>query len=1037
MYSRNNNAVGRRVPRRPFLHMVVLFGNDPRVMNYAQGIMQQFLNAGIDTWLHSAVYANNNSRQLVDIKPEHLVSVITSSHADHLIVIGDRNMKNNTCQGRHQGKLIELSIEEQIRFVLVDWSKATSMGGLKLSKSRSTSSSSATTFNRETSNSIASTSSNTNSTLNNGEEVEYGDTDGKYPNNEEDGQLPLEQQEQGQKEEEEEEDQPEEEIIIMSDEEVLNSLRQYGRTGNVNDRLDRLENMLNDLESFSNRSGGRALRPDRSTMGKLTKAQTSLIKLHTDVDHLITKVRRAPRMDIMAEQFDLSNPSASYEHIVKYMGLGRGMQVDGMYRPSAPGSMSKEVEDMLLPPLAEDFRDRALDCLEKISVEVEDLGSRLSAIAVGGGGSNNSRNLINGKVEQRGSLWDHYIQEHRRKKEESKNRMLKMVEQSKNLNSANIGGDNQKEFTLNDLSADLRQLVDEGVLNLDQAIAMLKEQGENGMNSGSNSGSNDGDGADNNESNDADTWKLTGAAGKKKKKQKRRELEEQRRREREANQRRIAEMEARKEMQRRQQQKQHQQKIRAQQMAQQEAMRRAQEQQQMQLQKQMEMMQRQLQQQIQIQKAAAAQIQMQIEEQQRQAMLKSQQKNSQFQQQQQQQQQQQHQQFPPQQQQRQYMNQQQNLNRGQQMQPQQQNRQRFQQQQRRGQNQQQGRNNQRLGLNTTNNPNNNNFQQGKMTATGRGNGNLNMMGNSRNSAGRGGVMLNEGMVNLNFNNNRLPSSTSYGRGINTNNAQQQQQQQQQRRQNVPQMRSNNNDNSGGMNFGVSRNNNNAANNINSSSVTNTNNQSLQFSDSNNANFSSSFNSRSYNNVNNNNNNNITPTTSTSENANNKSSDTTSNSVVNLQQTSSGFHNPYNSQTVGGGVNANTNLPYSANSKSFTPQVVNDNANVDPSTTKATTERPLWAMMQGGNNPTTMFETGDTAAPQMNITAKEFVPSVSAKEFVPSGFSMPNAPMNGVYPPPAPDSPPHASLMKPQSGNMSKGPSSTNQWNSSGNSYAQW
>ena len=132
MYSRNNNAVGRRVPRRPFLHMVVLFGNDPRVMNYAQGIMQQFLNAGIDTWLHSAVYANNNSRQLVDIKPEHLVSVITSSHADHLIVIGDRNMKNNTCQGRHQGKLIELSIEEQIRFVLVDWSKATSMGGLKL-----------------------------------------------------------------------------------------------------------------------------------------------------------------------------------------------------------------------------------------------------------------------------------------------------------------------------------------------------------------------------------------------------------------------------------------------------------------------------------------------------------------------------------------------------------------------------------------------------------------------------------------------------------------------------------------------------------------------------------------------------------------------------------------------------------------------------------------------------------------------------------------------------------------------------------------
>ena len=170
MYSHNNNSVERRVSRRPFLHMVVLFGNDPRVINYAQGIMQQFLDAGIDTWLHSAIYANNSSRQLVDIKPEHLVSVIKSSHADQLIVIGDRNMKNNTCQGRHDGKLIELSIREQIRFVLLDWSQATSMGGLKLSKSRSTSLSSTHTLNREQLQGITANSSNSSIITNAAEE---------------------------------------------------------------------------------------------------------------------------------------------------------------------------------------------------------------------------------------------------------------------------------------------------------------------------------------------------------------------------------------------------------------------------------------------------------------------------------------------------------------------------------------------------------------------------------------------------------------------------------------------------------------------------------------------------------------------------------------------------------------------------------------------------------------------------------------------------------------------------------------------------
>jgi hypothetical protein len=32
------------------------------------------------------------------IKPDHLSSIITCSHGDFLVVVGDKNMKNDTCQ---------------------------------------------------------------------------------------------------------------------------------------------------------------------------------------------------------------------------------------------------------------------------------------------------------------------------------------------------------------------------------------------------------------------------------------------------------------------------------------------------------------------------------------------------------------------------------------------------------------------------------------------------------------------------------------------------------------------------------------------------------------------------------------------------------------------------------------------------------------------------------------------------------------------------------------------------------------------------
>lgn len=45
-----------------------------------------------------------------NIKTENLAEVITNSKADCLIVIGDRNMKNRSCQAKRRGKLVEMDV---------------------------------------------------------------------------------------------------------------------------------------------------------------------------------------------------------------------------------------------------------------------------------------------------------------------------------------------------------------------------------------------------------------------------------------------------------------------------------------------------------------------------------------------------------------------------------------------------------------------------------------------------------------------------------------------------------------------------------------------------------------------------------------------------------------------------------------------------------------------------------------------------------------------------------------------------------------
>lgn len=96
--------------RRPLLHVIVLFAADLRVRKYAEEVQEIFLQQGIN------VFTQTETAQRQYIKPENLLEIITSSTANYVIVLGDRNMKNRTCQAKKSGKLVETDVCNNFKF---------------------------------------------------------------------------------------------------------------------------------------------------------------------------------------------------------------------------------------------------------------------------------------------------------------------------------------------------------------------------------------------------------------------------------------------------------------------------------------------------------------------------------------------------------------------------------------------------------------------------------------------------------------------------------------------------------------------------------------------------------------------------------------------------------------------------------------------------------------------------------------------------------------------------------------------------------
>ncbi|KAJ3440827.1 zinc finger protein mex-5-related [Anaeramoeba flamelloides] len=106
-----------RYGRKPFLELNVLYSNEKSIVHYSNTIRTLFIDNGID------VHLNYQMEFGKIIKTENLSKIISQSIADFIVVIGDRNLKNHTCQVRRKRKLVEMHVEDVIEDIWYDWEK--------------------------------------------------------------------------------------------------------------------------------------------------------------------------------------------------------------------------------------------------------------------------------------------------------------------------------------------------------------------------------------------------------------------------------------------------------------------------------------------------------------------------------------------------------------------------------------------------------------------------------------------------------------------------------------------------------------------------------------------------------------------------------------------------------------------------------------------------------------------------------------------------------------------------------------------------
>ncbi|KAJ3446503.1 zinc finger ccch domain protein-related [Anaeramoeba flamelloides] len=112
---KGNKKILQRYGRKPLVELVVLYSSQKNIRKYAINVRDSLLNNGVDLLINS-----EDTNGEVN-KSEHLSLLIKKSIADFFIVIGNKNVQNQTCQIKKCGKLTEMGLREITDLIWSDW----------------------------------------------------------------------------------------------------------------------------------------------------------------------------------------------------------------------------------------------------------------------------------------------------------------------------------------------------------------------------------------------------------------------------------------------------------------------------------------------------------------------------------------------------------------------------------------------------------------------------------------------------------------------------------------------------------------------------------------------------------------------------------------------------------------------------------------------------------------------------------------------------------------------------------------------------
>lgn len=220
------------------------------------------------------------------IKPEHLSSTISASPGDYLIVIGDRNMKNDTCQcprvdaadaqSRRSGKLIEMKVDDRIVMLLQNWAQ---QAGLRSARGAAES---------------------------------------------------------------------DKAVAKMTDEQLHFRLKRLTGVGHIRERLSRLKSAARELSEWRRPRGGGHYGDvgDHTMVAKLTKSQTAIIRVHRELVEAALTLQRLPLIPKGTASGGV--PSLGLGQGTSMPATYRPPPIESVLREGGSGAISVALRDRLL-----------------------------------------------------------------------------------------------------------------------------------------------------------------------------------------------------------------------------------------------------------------------------------------------------------------------------------------------------------------------------------------------------------------------------------------------------------------------------------------------------------------------------------------------------------------------------------------------------------------------------------------------------------------------------------------------------------------